>query len=372
LNESAARALLVFERVTVRAFRNVARVDFAPGPRLNVIVGDNGQGKTSLLEALYFVATSRSFRTDRAADMIQQGAAAASVKVNVAEGGLQREQTAGLSRERRSLLVDGMPAATAAAYATRTPVVVFHPGDLGLAVGGAAERRRLLDRLALFADPETAGVRARYRRAMRERQEALLRRGTGASELDAYEAVAADYGARLTEARRGAALRLGEAATVGFRGVGASGQCLELTYRPGGSVSRVEFGEELARRRASDARSNRSGYGPQRDELELTLNGRGVRRHASQGQQRSVVLGLKLAELECVRAYRGVEPVLLLDDVSSELDETRVRAVYRHLGKTRGQVFVSTARGEGVDLGDTAAGERTEWVMVQGCLSRRD
>jgi DNA replication and repair protein RecF len=303
--------------------------------------------------------------------MIQQGAVGASVKVSVAEGGVRHEQTAGLSRERRSLLIDGMPAATTAAYATRTPVVVFHPGDLGLAVGGAAQRRRLLDRLALFAQPETVGFRSQYGRAMRERQEVLLRRGTGAAELDAYEAVAAQYGAQLTEARREAAARLGGAAAAAYRGVGAAGLCLGLKYRPGGSVSRTEFAEELARRRASDARSNGSGYGPQRDELELTLNGRGVRRHASQGQQRSVVLGLKLAELECVRAYRGVEPVLLLDDMSSELDETRVRAVYRHLGESEGQVFVSTARGEGVDLGDVGGAERAEWVMVEGCLSRR-
>jgi DNA replication and repair protein RecF len=362
---------VIFVRVAVRTFRNVARLDLEPVAGLNVIVGDNGQGKTSLLEALYFGATSRSFRTERAGDMIQQGAGAASVKLSVAEGGMVREQTAGLSRERRSLAIDGKLAGTAAAYATRTPVVVFHPGDLGLAVGGAAERRRLLDRLALFARPETVAFRARYRRAMKERQEALLRRGSGAGELDAYEAVAAEYGARLTEARQAAAARLGEAAAVAFRGVGAAGLCLELRYRPGGSVSSVEFAHELAKRRASDARSNGSGFGPQRDELELMLNGRGVRRHASQGQQRSVVLGLKLAELECVQVYRGVQPILLLDDVSSELDEKRVRAMYRHLGESRGQVFVTTARGEGVDLGEVKLGERGEWVMVEGCLSRR-
>ena len=99
---------MVFERVAVRTFRNVARADFEPAPRLNVIIGENGQGKTSLLEAVYFAATSRSFRTDRAGDMIQQGAVGASVKVSVAEGGVRHEQTAGLSRERRSLLIDGV------------------------------------------------------------------------------------------------------------------------------------------------------------------------------------------------------------------------------------------------------------------------
>jgi DNA replication and repair protein RecF len=369
LSDFAAGQRVVFERVTVRRFRNVEGVDFEPGPGLNVIVGDNGQGKTSLLEALYFGATSRSFRTERAVDMIQHGAEAACVKLTVAEGTIRREQTAGLSRERRSLVIDGTVARRAADYATRTPVVAFHPGDLGLAVGGAAERRRLLDRLGLFADSETVGLRGRYVRAMRERQEALVRRGTGAPELDAYEAVAADCGARLTEARGRAAARLGEAAGEAFRAVGAPGLCLELSYRPGGSASGAEFGRELSRRRASDVRSSGSGYGPQRDELELRLNGRGVRRLASQGQQRAVVLGLKLAELECVRAYRGVEPILLLDDMSSELDESRVHAIYRHLRESRGQVFVSTARVEGVALGEED--RRAEWVMVEGSLSRR-
>lgn len=362
---------MVFERVAVRTFRNIVRVDFEPVSGMNVIVGENGQGKTSLLEALYFGATSRSFRTDRAGDMIQQGAGAASVRMRVAERGIRREQTAGLGPQRRLLAIDGVVASTAAGYATRTPVVVFCPGDLGLAVGGAAERRRLLDRLALFAHPETVGFRSRYARAMKERQEALSRRGTGARELDAFEAVAGECGARLTEARGEAAARLAEAAVVAFRGVGAPGLDLALVYRPGGSVLREEFVEELARRRGRDARSKVSGYGPQRDDLELTLSGRGVRRLASQGQQRAVALGLKLAELECVRLCRGVQPILLLDDVSSELDDNRVRAIYGHLGEWEGQVFVSTARGEGVDFAEVGRRGRADWVMVGGSLSRR-
>lgn len=369
MSESGREQVVVFERVSVRGFRNLGRVDFEPALRLNVVVGDNGQGKTSLLEALYFAATSRSFRTERSLEMIQQGAAAAAVTVGVREGGSRREQAAGVSLERRSLRIDGKAPETTAAYATRTPVVVFHPGDLGLAVGGAAGRRRLLDRLALFAQPETVSLRTRYARAMRARQEVLVRRSGTGSDVEAYEVVAAECGSRLTQARREAAGRLSEACRQTFGGVGAAGLVLGLRYRAGGCGLQEEFAAELARRRAGDARSGAAGYGPQRDELELSLNGRSVRRHASQGQQRAVVLGLKLAELECVRAVRGVNPVLLLDDMSSELDAKRVRAVYGYLRESAGQVFVSTARSEGVDVGDLGPGERAEWLMTEGHLS---
>ncbi len=174
-----------FDSLSIRDVRNIASIDFAPSPRLNVVSGDNGQGKTSLLESIYFVATSRSFRTDRPREMLRFGAPAAVVRAGISEDGIRREQRATLTIPTRAVFIDGKKPDTFAAYATRTPVVVFHPGDLTILTGGAAERRTLLDRIALFVDPSSADHRLRYARAARSRQAVLVERGPAATDLGA-------------------------------------------------------------------------------------------------------------------------------------------------------------------------------------------
>ena len=148
-----------------------------------MVSGDNGQGKTSLLEAIYFVATSRSFRADRPREMLRQGSEVAAVRARIVEESFRREQRATLTSSSRAVLIDGKKPETLASYATRTPVVVFHPGDLSILSGAAAERRTLLDRIALFVDPVSSDHRLRYTRAAKSRQVVLDERGTAASDL---------------------------------------------------------------------------------------------------------------------------------------------------------------------------------------------
>jgi DNA replication and repair protein RecF len=145
---------------------------------------------------------------------------------------------------------------------------------------------------------------------------------------------------------------------------------VSASYRAGGVVSAAEFGRELAARRRDDLRRGAATFGPQRDELELMIDGRSARRQASQGQQRLLTLALKVAELGCLRAARGAHPVLLLDDVSSELDPARAGAVYRLLDDTESQVFVTTTRPEVVGPSGTALRGRREFFLSQGALGR--
>ena len=360
---------LTFQRLRIQAFRNIEALEFEPSPRLNVIAGDNGQGKTSLLEALYWVATSKSFRTERARELVQVGAESTAVVARVQDDGLRREQRAVIASGSVAFSLDGKRASGRGAYATRTPVVVFHPGDLALASGPASVRRTLLDRIALYREPTSADHRQRYLRALRSRQKTLEERGPRAGELSAFEELMAAEGSRLSRARRAAAGELLSALEPAFRAVAPQELLLGTRYVAGGSEDEAEFRKQLEERRLADLRRRAATFGPQRDEVEIALDGRAARNHASQGQQRILALALKIAELSCVRAARGAHPVLLLDDVSSELDPGRTGAVYELLSSEPSQVFVTTTRPELFVTSDAA--ERLDLVMRKGRLEGR-
>lgn len=360
-----------FTRVELRAFRNVSELVFEPAPQLNVVFGDNGQGKTSLLEALYFVATTRSFRTERLQTLVNKDVeSGAVVRAEIDDGGYRREQRAAIVSGSRRVAIDGKRPERLLEYAQKTPVVAFHPGDLELVAGAAAPRRKLLDRVALFVDPAGYERRAAYERAVRERQRVLLDRGERAPELDAYEPIIAANGARYQAARQRAAEALLAALVPAFAGLGPEQLELSASYAPGGSTDPDVVRQELAERRTRDRVRRAPSYGPSKDELVLDLNGRSARAHASQGQQRLLTLALKLAELECIRRARRALPVLLLDDISSELDPGRTFAVYDVLRSSAGQVFVTTTRPELFPRQGEGARERLDFRIRQGNLER--
>ena len=363
-------ASLRFEKARLASFRNIQAALLAPSPRLNLIWGDNGQGKTSVLEALYAVATTRSFRTDKLPQAIRTGDAQARVSATVCEGSFSRELSLTLGERSRVVELDGKRPKTLSSYAVRTPVVVFHPRDLELVTGAATERRRLLDRLILYADPTGAEAARRYAEAVKTRQRLLETRGVNAPELSDFESVAAEHGARFARARAEAAERLLPELQTAFRSVTPESLRLTASYVAGGSQNAEEFAAELAARRPEDSRRGRASFGPQRDELSLEIDGRAARSDASQGQQRLLSLSLKLAELRCVQQARRAYPVLLLDDVSSELDAHRTESVLTLLQASQGQIFVTTTRPELFSSSAFEASERADFRVVEGVVSR--
>lgn len=359
---------LAIRRLRLRDFRNIAQLSFEPASRFNVISGDNGQGKTSLLEAIYCLATTRSFRTDQVKELRREGALFARVDAELEDGERHRAQRLTLSDEGRAVFVDEQRASRLSEYAVGTPVVVFHPGDLELTMGGAAARRDLLDRVGLFSDPALLDDRRRYRQALRERQKVLEVRGEHASDLDAYESLAAHHGARLSQCRARAAAELGQAAQHSFRQLAAADLSLEMAYKPGGSAEESQFRTELVQRRSGDRRRHVASYGPHKDDLTLRVAGRLARKTASQGQHRILALCLKLAELQAIQRARGAHPLLLLDDVSSELDPTRIGAVHAFLRDSQSQVFVTTTRSELFQTPGATSLERRDYRLRAGAL----
>ncbi len=233
MSDSGNIASLHFEKARFSSFRNLNPTTLQPSPRLNLIWGDNGQGKTSILEALYAVATTRSFRTDRLPQVVRTGDEQARVAATVHEGGFVRELGLKLGLRSRSVELDGKRPKTLSSYAVRTPVVVFHPRDLELVTGGATERRRLLDRLILYADPQGAEAARRYAEALKDRQRLLETRGVSATELGDFESIAAEHGARFARARAEAAERLLPELVDAFRSVTPAGLELTASYGAG-------------------------------------------------------------------------------------------------------------------------------------------
>jgi DNA replication and repair protein RecF len=320
------------------------RVELAPG--VVSVVGPNGVGKTNLVEALYFALTGRSFRTSDRRDLIPFGASFARAEATVRDDdGLERQLLASVSRsEGRRHLLDGNPADPATIARYRPPVAVFAPDRLSLIKGPPGERRAHLDGFVAARWPARGELRKRFGQVLAQRN-ALLSRiaasGGDPTQLEPWDATLAEAAATLVAARAEAIGELAHpfaeaAAELGLEG-GAT-----LRYAPRAEGSASEIQEGLRERRGQDLQLGRSSWGPHLDELKVEAGGRSLRRYGSQGQQRAGLLALLFAEREVLLAARRVTPLLLLDDVMSELDPDRRARLVRRLDDG-GQALITAA-----------------------------
>src|SRR6185503_8452764 len=282
-----AASLAIFA-IALRNFRNIASADLTDLARFTVFSGNNGQGKTSVLEAAYLVCTTRSFRTARLGEIVRHGEEVASVRAKVVEGGDAREQVIGLRGSIRTVSSAGKRPPSLASYAVESPAVVFHPGEMVLSSGPASKRRTLLDRIALFVDPTSMDHLKRYMLASRSRQRVLETRGTGAPELDGFETIIANHGAAICRIRREACQRIANELATSFPRITAETRVREARYEPGGHEEEDALLAALAAQRERDRHRGSASSGPHRDDLVLRLGGYDARVEASQGEHRAI------------------------------------------------------------------------------------
>ncbi len=332
--------------VEARPLRSLAeaRIELAPG--IVSLVGPNGVGKTNLLEALYFALTGRSFRTADRRDLIPFGGSFARVEATVRdEDGIESQLLASVSRaEGRRHLLDSSPADPATLARHRPPLAVFSPDRLVLIKGPPAERRAHLDRFVAARWPSRGELRQRFGQALAQRNALVARIAAGHAppgQLDVWDATFAEAAAELVASRAEAVNELSSSFTRAAVELGLEGSS-ELQYAPRADGDGEQIRAGLVERRDADLRLGRSSWGPHLDELKISGNGRSLRRYGSQGQQRAALLALLFAERDVLLESRRVAPLLLLDDVMSELDPDRRERLVERLS-AGGQALITAA-----------------------------
>lgn len=332
--------------VEARPLRSLARARVELGPGIVSLVGPNGIGKTNLVEALYFALTGRSFRTGDRRDLIPFGESFARAEATVRDDdGIEHRLLASVSRsEGRRHLLDGDAADPSTIFRNRPPVAVFAPDRLSLIKGPPAERRAHLDGFVAARWPSRADLRKRFGQVLAQRNALVARVASGRAspaDLDVWDETMAAAAAALIAARADAVAELAQPFSRAAEELGMEGAAtVEYAPRAAGSAEEIRLG--LAERRDADVRLGRSSWGPHLDELKIERDGRSLRRFGSQGQQRAGLLALLFAERDALLQARRVVPLLLLDDVMSELDPGRRERLVERLA-SGGQALITAA-----------------------------
>lgn len=340
-------------RLGVRGFRNLVDLDLPVPSDGAVLLGANGQGKTSLLEAIAYPVLFRSFRTALDAELVRFGEAGFRVTLEFERNDRRRTVAAEfrLAGRRRRQELDDAPAERVVDAAGAWLVVVFAPEDVRLASGPASGRRLFLDRTLALSDAGYLRSLTRYRAALAQRNAALRQ---GRPDLAAaFDAPLAAAGARVVARRLAWVSEVREELTASLIALGESTMEATLGYHGVKELSEpAAWAERLADSAPRDAARRMTTVGPHRDDLTLLLGGRPLREYGSTGQHRSAAIALKLLELETIARAAGTSPALLLDDVFAELDgERQERLAGRLFGARRSQVFITAPRADELPSG---------------------
>jgi DNA replication and repair protein RecF len=341
---AAARAIhfirVHLAHLRLRDFRNYARLDADFSPGFHLLLGDNAQGKTNILEAVYLMATLRSFRGVGSAQMIRHGQRGYFAGGNVVGQGGHEIKIYWSARERK-LALDGQPVKKLADYFGTLRTVVFCTEDLQLVKGAARARRRFLDLLLAQTQPGYLPLLQRYMHTVRARNALLKQRSGDETALDSFSQELVKLGEEIIRARRELVPKFSPLARLAYRRISNDAEELRIEYQP--SVKN-DFAVELAQSRGRERTYRSTLVGPHRDDVQLLLNEKSAAQFGSEGQKRTLAIALKMAQAEFLAGIHGSPPILLIDDVMGELDVKRRSGflpLLEHARKAGGQVFMT-------------------------------
>lgn len=334
-------------------YRNLKDNIITPCDKVNIIYGDNAQGKTNLLEALWLFCGGHSFRSAKDSEVINWDKDFARLEMRFS--GQEREQTAkilfkGNKGGTKQVEINGIEKKSAAALIEKYCAVVFSPEHLNLIKRGPSERRKFIDSAICREKLKNAVILSKYTRILNQRNSLLkdiLRRPSLEDTLEIWDEPLIENGAMLIKNRIDYVNLLSQRARIYHEGISKGLEKLKIGYisscdiEENDSIEEIyeKFKNKIKSNRKEDIRTGYTNYGPHRDDIEIIINGKNAKSFASQGQQRSAVLSLKLAEASILKERMGEEPVILLDDVLSELDTKRQDFLLNEL--TDCQVFIT-------------------------------
>lgn len=358
---------LTLEQLTVRGFRNLEDSTITFGPRFNIIFGDNGAGKSSVIEAIAYLAMLRSFRSAKNDDLVQTGQTQALIAGSLHGAVLPNALRVVLDLEQaRVVTLNGKRPRSLSVWHGVVQTVIFHPGDLHLIAGGPDGRRTMLDRVLEQIDPIYAQALGTYEKALRSRNRLLRDEEGDVRAIRAFDDILAASGSIVGLSRERLVQDLAPLAEANFeRVVGGEFPCrIRYRHRVPPTVDAIRGALEAAFDK--DRARGFTADGPHADDLEFVTKAHLAKHFASQGQQRALVLSLKLAEVEVLAQKTGHLPLLGLDDVSSELDKERNRRLFARIGELGGQVFLTTTHHDFIQLDR----DRVDFKVASGNVRR--
>lgn len=341
----------IVSKVQVRDFRNYSSFVLEPSPSLTVIVGPNARGKTNLLEGVQLLTEGVSFRRPSWGQVIRWDQEKAFLSLEADDGERRREVTLEIDRPgRRTYTLNGKRKRSSADISREMPCVTFTPDDLSIVKDSAETRREALDAVGVQLSATYARLKKEYERVVRQRNRLLKQEDMDEEGLSVWDERLVSLGARLTTHRAGLASMLSLHTSEAYARISQESE-LQMEYVPSwrrdGVSGEVEEGTTLIERhlelKAKEERVRRTTLvGPHRDDITFLMDGRAAREFSSQGQQRSVSLAFKMAEVRVVTDVSGSRPILLLDDVMSELDASRREALAGMVGASAQTIMTTT------------------------------
>ena len=338
---------MFLKKVWLEQYRNITSASIEPARHLTILYGSNGQGKTNVLESVYLLGNARPFRTVKLNELIQYTSTSATLRGMVQSSGVESNIFIKLDTTTRRVRIDDKVVYRASELLGKLAVVIFTPDDTAMIKLGPETRRRFLDRSLYTSHPDFLQDYQTYYRTLKQRN-ALLKNNQ-LEGIDSWTEQLAKAGVRLMQHRQHYTFHLNGLLQKHYQQLAGEREKVSIRYRPDVTITNenIETKQEnllklLNEQQDHDIRYKTTGRGPHRDDLAFQIEGRPLKSFGSQGQQRSFVLALKMAELDYLEESFGEMPILLLDDIASELDRERMTNLMTYIRQREIQVMITT------------------------------